>query len=162
MSEQPDSRPVTLSQLREATEAYHRSTGDAAEGRCLSSVVEDRYLKLLRLVGRAGLSSLPPRPELRWHELFLEINRSWAMVEGRLQAASPPEDKQRKRRSTNEDRDCYCYQQKKAGQTWRAIQEAVNNRSEWEPIDTEQGVSQAAKRYAERHDKPWPISAKQA
>jgi hypothetical protein len=75
--------PVTLSQLRAACDAYHRSTGDADEGRSPRSDVEERYLALLNLAARAGLDD-PPGPELAWHDLFRELRRWWTKAEARL------------------------------------------------------------------------------
>lgn len=55
-------------------------------------------------------------------------------------------------------RNKYCYDCRAAGQSLQAIKNAVNARDdEWEPIDSLQGISQAAKRYAELFNKPWPI-----
>jgi hypothetical protein len=72
-------------------------------------------------------------------------------------AARPPGTKARKPRSGNEARDGYCYEQLKAGTPLKRIQEMLNARKDWEPLCTEQAVSQAARRYAERHGKPWPV-----
>jgi hypothetical protein len=86
-----------------------------------------------------------------------------AMIEDELRtgaagAAEGGGGEARPRRSPNEERDRFCYEQKCAGMSWKGIRQAVNGRPDWEPIDTDQGLSQAAKRYAERHNKPWPIS----
>jgi hypothetical protein len=54
-------------------------------------------------------------------------------------------------------RDKYCYDRMTKGDTLAKIKEAVNRRKKWEPLYTEPGVSQAAKRYAKKHGKKWPI-----
>jgi hypothetical protein len=69
----------------------------------------------------------------------------------------PTGGKPRKRQSSNEARDRFCYAQLKVGTTLKEIRAAVNSRQGWEPLATDQAVSQAAKRYAQRHGKEWPI-----
>ena len=64
-----------------------------------------------------------------------------------------------KKRNPNDPRDAYIYREMKAGTTHAAIRTHVNNHEGWEPLHTEQGISQAAKRYAERHNKPWPLKS---
>jgi hypothetical protein len=59
------SDPVTLTQLKDAANAYKRAPGDADEGRYPWPDVEGRYRELLRLSVRAGLPS-PPAPEPHW------------------------------------------------------------------------------------------------
>jgi hypothetical protein len=63
----------------------------------------------------------------------------------------------RKRQSGNEARDRYCYTQLKAGKALKEIQQHVNDKKGWEPLETTAGVSQAASRYAKRHGLDWPI-----
>ncbi|MBM3996837.1 MAG: hypothetical protein FJ303_22185 [Planctomycetes bacterium] len=54
-------------------------------------------------------------------------------------------------------RDKYCYERLKKGDSLKAIMEAVNDRPTWEPLYTSQAVSQASRRYAQKHGKPWPL-----
>jgi hypothetical protein len=54
-------------------------------------------------------------------------------------------------------RDKYCYERMKKGDLLKAIMDAVNERSQWDPLATVQGVSQAAKRHAENHGLKWPL-----
>jgi len=81
-----------------------------------------------------------------------------------LRGATPPPVRDRKagqpscrRVSTNEARDRFCYNQRKAGKALKEIQTKVNEKEGWEPLGTPQAVSGAAKRYAIRHGKKWPI-----
>lgn len=60
------------------------------------------------------------------------------------------------RASEHDPRDRYCYEQIADGTTLKLIREGVIRRRRWEPIDTVQGVSHAAKRYALRHSLRWP------
>jgi len=55
----------------------------------------------------------------------------------------------------NESRDKYCYEQMMDGKTRAWIKNHV--KPAWYSIDSEQGISEAAKRYAKRHRLPWPI-----
>jgi hypothetical protein len=54
-------------------------------------------------------------------------------------------------------RDKYCYERMKKGDLLKAIMAAVNRRKGWEPLETVQGVSQAAKRHARKHGLKWPL-----
>jgi hypothetical protein len=54
-------------------------------------------------------------------------------------------------------RDKYCYEGIKKGDSLKEIMDAVNVRRQWEPLTTVQGVSQAAKRHAEKHGLKWPL-----
>lgn len=54
-------------------------------------------------------------------------------------------------------RDKYCYERMAAGDSLKGIREAVNARQAWDSLDTDQGVSEAAKRYATIHGKRWPV-----
>jgi hypothetical protein len=81
------SEPVTTSQLRAATEAYHRSVGDADEGLIPRSALDERYLELLRLTGRASLPT-PPPPEGHWSDLFLALQRWFTVAKAQLAGMS--------------------------------------------------------------------------
>jgi hypothetical protein len=54
-------------------------------------------------------------------------------------------------------RDKYIYERMKKGDSLKKIMEDVNRRRRWEPLTTTQGVSQAAKRHAEKHGLTWPL-----
>jgi hypothetical protein len=54
-------------------------------------------------------------------------------------------------------RDKYCYERMKKGDSLKKIMATVNNRRRWYPLDTIQGVSQAAKRHAQNHGLKWPV-----
>jgi hypothetical protein len=60
------------------------------------------------------------------------------------------------RASEHDPRDKYCYEQIADGTPLKTIREGVTLRKWWEPIDTVQGVTHAAKRYAVRHSLRWP------
>jgi hypothetical protein len=55
-------------------------------------------------------------------------------------------------------RDKFCYDQRSKGRSLKEILAAVNKRTKWEPIDTVQGVSAAAKRHAKANELPWPVN----
>jgi hypothetical protein len=61
--------------------------------------------------------------------------------------------------NANDPRDSYIYHALAQGNTLHEIKNEVNTHHEWELIETEQGISQAAKRYAKRHGLTWPIPA---
>lgn len=57
--------------------------------------------------------------------------------------------------STNEERDRWAYEQKKAGKTHGQIRaELTANHPEWYSLDTDQGVCKAIARYCERNSLP--------
>jgi hypothetical protein len=58
----------------------------------------------------------------------------------------------------NGPRDKFIYDNLANGKSRAWIRNRINNRSSWEPLDTEQGVSAAARRYALRHRLSWPIN----
>jgi hypothetical protein len=66
--------------------------------------------------------------------------------------------KAEKRRSGNEARDRYCYARLRARRPLAEIRAKVNATAGWEELYTNQGVSQAARRHAERHNLPWPLN----
>ena len=98
---------------------------------------------------------------LAWIDQYPEVClAALAGLEADLLAGSrrwPNGGKRRKRQSGNEGRDRYCYTQLKAGKALKEIQTGVNRQQGWDPLETPQAVSQAAKRYAQRHGKKWPI-----
>ena len=55
-------------------------------------------------------------------------------------------------------RDKYCYEQMAKGRSLKEIMAAVNKRKVWEPIATVQGISAAARRYANANVLPWPLN----
>jgi hypothetical protein len=59
--------------------------------------------------------------------------------------------------SPNDPRDKFCYQMKTRKKSNAWIKLKVDERKRWEPITTEAGIPQAARRYAERKNLPWPI-----
>jgi hypothetical protein len=66
--------------------------------------------------------------------------------------------RKRKTKSPNDDRDEYCYEQIKAQKkSLAAIRTEVNGNKDWDAIYTDQGISEAAKRYAKRKGLPWPV-----
>ena len=59
--------------------------------------------------------------------------------------------------SANDDRDKWIYGQATKGRTWASIMRALNKKpATWERIGTENGIKDAAKRYAKRHNLPAP------
>lgn len=96
-------------------------------------------------------TGLPPQPSpMEWGRLAVEADHLLNQLKGRLAG-------EKKRRSTNEDRDRYCYEGIAARKTLKCIQNEINSHESWEPLHTEQGVSQAAKRHADREKLPWPV-----
>jgi hypothetical protein len=77
-----------------------------------------------------------------------------------LKANSPAfaTKKVQKKRNCNDPRDRFCYTSLKNGESLKWIMQEVNKRKKWESLSTEQAVSQAAKRYAERKELPWPLN----
>jgi hypothetical protein len=73
----------------------------------------------------------------------------------------PPTLKQQNSSGTVNPRDKYCYNRMSRGDSLQVIKNAINRRRGWDPLDTIQGVSAAAKRYAIKHGRPWPISSAQ-
>lgn len=63
----------------------------------------------------------------------------------------------RKRPNGNDARDKFIYDRLRKGHTLAGIRSELDGRSGWEILTSEQGISQAAKRYAGRHELPWPI-----
>jgi hypothetical protein len=57
----------------------------------------------------------------------------------------------------NDRRDRFIYVKLKKGKTRAWIKNRLAERRTWEPLESEQGISAAARRYAQRHDLPWPI-----
>jgi hypothetical protein len=53
-------------------------------------------------------------------------------------------------------RDKYIYERLTKGDTLKTIRTAINAREGWYPIDTVQGIYQAAERFATKHGRPWP------
>ncbi len=59
--------------------------------------------------------------------------------------------------SANDQRDKWIYAQAIKGTAWASIKRALDRKPEtWERIETENGVKDAAKRYADRHSLPPP------
>jgi hypothetical protein len=54
-------------------------------------------------------------------------------------------------------RDKFIYEELQKGSSLQVIKNAVNENREWESLETVNGVSQAAKRYAGRKGLPWPV-----
>lgn len=59
--------------------------------------------------------------------------------------------------NTNDPRDKFIYESLHAGESLDWIKDNVKAKKEWDELDTPQGVSQAAMRYAERNGLTWPI-----
>src|SRR5262249_3143531 len=59
--------------------------------------------------------------------------------------------------SANDARDRFCYKALKAGRSLAWVRGQVAKRKRWEELATPQGVSQAAKRYADRNGLDWPV-----
>lgn len=74
--------------------------------------------------------------------------RTWLASE-KAKAAIPPAT------NPNDARDKFCYDKMASGKTRAWIRNHLS--TSWEPLNSEQGVSAAAKRYAERRSLPWPI-----
>jgi hypothetical protein len=55
----------------------------------------------------------------------------------------------------NEARDKFCYEQMLKGEPRKTIR--ANLECSWEQIESDQGITAAAKRYAKRNNKTWPI-----
>jgi hypothetical protein len=53
-------------------------------------------------------------------------------------------------------RDKFCYEQRVKRIPLKTIMQKVNKRKGWEPLETVQGVSQAAKRHAQAQGLTWP------
>ena len=68
------------------------------------------------------------------------------------QTAAPKEN-------PNDKRDEFAYTSLKAGKSLQVIKNKINNRRAWQPLESLQGVSAAAKRYAlrQRPPLPWPV-----
>lgn len=60
------------------------------------------------------------------------------------------------RPSGNDDRDRWIYQECREGAPYKQVIAQLRDRSEWEPIESAQGIRAAAKRYAERMGLPPP------
>ena len=76
-------------------------------------------------------------------------------VDGFISAAGPKADKTGALQSTNEHRDAWMYEQKKAGKTHSEIRRDLRKEhSEWEQLDSEQAVGRAVDRYCERNQLP--------
>jgi hypothetical protein len=78
----------------------------------------------------------------------------------RKETKSQPSHGSELAKNANDKRDSFIYSQMKAGVSLKDLLAIVNNRKAWEPLESEQGISAAAKRYAERQDKLWPIHRK--
>lgn len=50
-----------------------------------------------------------------------------------------------------EARNCWVYYEALRGTTWKAIRDGVAGNTKWEPFETDNGVKDAARRYAEKH-----------
>jgi hypothetical protein len=61
------------------------------------------------------------------------------------------------KRSPNDPRDEFCYKQLKRKRSLAQLMLEVNEREDWERLESEQAVSQAAKRYASRRSLVWPL-----
>jgi hypothetical protein len=57
----------------------------------------------------------------------------------------------------NDPRDKFIYEHMAKGKTRAWIRNRVSARKPWERLESDQGVSDAARRYAVRHNLPWPI-----
>jgi hypothetical protein len=83
------SDPVTAEQLRTATEAYQRAVGDAGDGLTPLETADYRYHELLRLAGRAGLSTPPSHEDHNYFD-WLRLMRRWFIKEeARLENVTP-------------------------------------------------------------------------
>lgn len=108
---------------------------------------------------------LPEHTLLDWLGVNPSALRAGLVRErARLLGQESPRDKRGnfpvgKKRSTNNKRDAFIYKEMKAGRNLAGIKVKVNEHKEWYLIDTDQGISQAAKRYAERTKKPWPLKS---
>src|SRR5262249_21857331 len=60
--------------------------------------------------------------------------------------------------NANDRRDKFICESMAKGKTRAVIRNEVNKRKSWETLDSEQAVSAAAKRYANRQGLPWPIN----
>jgi hypothetical protein len=100
---------------------------------------------------RAKLSELWQLPHYVWHRRDL-YDQLLLFVDETIELLKP-----RRREAHNEARNRYCYNQLRAGKSLKDIRLNVNARQGWNPLESYQAVSQAAKRYAQRHGLPWPL-----
>jgi hypothetical protein len=103
------------------------------------------------------LSNLPGHGDE--NEMWHDIKKRVGEYADALLAALNPDGANRKalrKASANDPRDKFCYDSLKKRKSLKWIKDALSKRSQWEPLSTTQGISQAAKRYADRHSLPWP------
>jgi hypothetical protein len=77
-----------------------------------------------------------------------------AVVDALTAAGTPPVAS---KKNASDERDKFAYTSLTDGKTLQEIKNKINSKRKWEPLESVQGVSAAAKRYAERHSLPWPI-----
>jgi hypothetical protein len=118
------------------------------------SVIHNAWAHL-RDLAKDGTKPIPPEPNTAvitmGSRTALDIVVNWCR--------GPCLSKLHKsKRSSNDPRDTFCYYQLKKGTSLKDIKIAVQKRKEWEPLNSEQAVWQAARRYAIRKGLPWPIA----
>jgi len=140
----PEPTPSELSQLVSVLRRHPHVNTEP-----LQEFLRQDQRRLSSGIAASGLVLAQPYSKEEWNDAALKADETLNELK--------PKKSQAPRTSTNEERDQYCYEQKRAGKTWREIQRVVNGTPRWEPLESEQGVSQAARRYAERHNRKWPI-----
>ena len=136
---------------------------------CHPSALSDDRIRRLRQaqsgrdlleLWRAEVGPLKALPEMpgatNYHEAAAALDVFQRAVE-KLSDSSPSETPPASKENPNDKRDKFAYTSLKAGKSLQVIKNKINNRRTWEPLESVQGVSAAAKRYAERHSLPWPI-----
>lgn len=63
-------------------------------------------------------------------------------------------------KNPNNVRDKFCYDQMHKGTERKTIRKRIKDKTKWNQLATDQAVTAAAKRYAERNNLPWPIDRK--
>lgn len=89
-----------------------------------------------------------------------EAFRAWTLQEHDKTYALLPlssEKRQGTRQNSNDNRDKFCYEKLKAGKTLAWIKSHIGKNSSWDSVETEAGISAAAKRYSQRKNLPWPL-----
>lgn len=92
-------------------------------------------------------SVFPEMPDLDWIRLALDAEHATPTA-AELPAVA----------SGNEDRDAWIYAKVTAGIPYKEILSELRKRSDWEPLETIEGVRRAARRHAERHGLKRPPS----
>jgi hypothetical protein len=62
-----------------------------------------------------------------------------------------------KPKNHNDARDKTAYELRRKGKSLQEIKNQINAKRRWQPLESVQGVSAAAKRYAQRNNLPWPV-----